>query len=479
MALSTGLDSTVLLDLLATLAPELEIDLSVLHVDHGLRPEHVVEATSARRAAESYGLPLWIVPVSVPRSADGRASEESCRRLRLEAYRRVQAASGATCVATGHTLDDQAETVLLRLGRGAGLVGLGGMAFERRFQDGLRIVRPLLGESRGVLADHAAAGGLFWHEDSSNRSARYLRNRVRHELLPLLADLFGPAVAERIGGIARRMSGEHEALTALLEAEEGRLYRVRESRETAGGALAFIGPVVTVELVEARALPEAALATLLRFLLHRQGVREGLYSVHLANLVRFAAGSEGSAVLHLPAGLSALRVYDELHLGRLASPGVSGAEVETPPLVLPGPGRFERGGLAFTLSLGEAEDGVERGPATLIAASPSPLPLTLRPPHPGERLPLTSGGRRSVRRMLIDRKIPRLLRSQALVLADCRDHPLWLIAPSGILAPSGRLGGETSCAWREVYRTAHRRPGCDDAVQYVCVVEWAGNDYAV
>jgi tRNA(Ile)-lysidine synthase len=445
----------VLLDVLALLSPALGVRLTVLHVDHGLRPEHDAEAAFARRAAAAHGLPIHVIAVSIPRDDRGHASEARCRAARLAAYRRARALLRADRIATGHTLDDQVETVLLRLGRGAGPAGLGGIVPRRRFEDGLLIVRPLLHEPRAAIAEYAASQELGWCEDASNRDPRYLRNRVRHELLPVMEDLFGPAVRNHVAAAAAHIAEEHAALETLLLAGEGRLFH---TLNPSSGAETGSAPVtVTVDLDALAEVPAGAHAPLFRLLLQRLGVAQGIYATHLEAVTALTQDRAGSAEVHLPGGFRVARTYDTLSLSRRTSAAGEGSEPGDVAVTLAGPGRVRHGALTLVAELAPSTTA---GSSTVIAADPSPFPLRLRRPRPGERVALSGGGHRAIARILIDRKVPRALRPEVLVVTDGDDRVIWLIAPTGmnLEGPPFSSGGGTGPAWTSVYRTGFARP---------------------
>jgi tRNA(Ile)-lysidine synthetase-like protein len=194
IALSGGLDSTVLLEVLLRLRTALEVDLCVATVDHGLRgAAGAADAAFARALAQARGLPCYTMRFE---GLAGRGLEDAARHARYAFLRGVP----ADLVALGHQRDDQAETVLLRILRSADPDGLAGM----RPAEG-RFVRPLLVEPRAAMLEWARAEGLAWREDASNEELRLERNRLRHEVLPLLETVHG--------GAARRLA----ALASLLE----------------------------------------------------------------------------------------------------------------------------------------------------------------------------------------------------------------------------------------------------------------------
>jgi tRNA(Ile)-lysidine synthase len=198
VSVSGGPDSMALLHLLAALAPRLRLRLEVAHFDHGLRAEAGREAGWVRDAAHRLGLPFHL-RVTRRLAALTAGVQAAARAWRREELERLAAQTGAGWIATGHQLDDQLETVLLKLLRGAHLSGLQGMDLRQG-----RWVRPVLHVRRRDLLAYLVRRGAGWLEDPSNASPRYKRNRVRGELLPLLDELAGGAVAARLLALERQ-----------------------------------------------------------------------------------------------------------------------------------------------------------------------------------------------------------------------------------------------------------------------------------
>ncbi|MGH7722864.1 MAG: tRNA lysidine(34) synthetase TilS [Candidatus Dormibacteria bacterium] len=190
VACSGGPDSTALLDALARLAPPRRLSLHVAHVDHGLRPGSAAEAALVAAAAAQRGLPFSALTVAV--AARGPSLQDRAREARRGALRQLATTVGATAIALAHTADDQAETVLMRALAGATPRALAAMA-ERSGP----LARPLLRVWRADVAAYCSALGLTTVDDPSNADPRFLRSRVRHELLPALEMVF-PAARRRL-----------------------------------------------------------------------------------------------------------------------------------------------------------------------------------------------------------------------------------------------------------------------------------------
>jgi tRNA(Ile)-lysidine synthase len=229
-AVSGGADSVALLCLLLELRDELGIVLSVAHVNHKLRGEESEEDERfVAELARQHGLELHAreVPVDGRQSSkvgSGTGSEAGsgkrsgieavARELRYGFFRELARQGRVAKIATAHTLDDQAETVLQRIFRGTGIRGLAGIhpriVFEERGRAFGGVLRPLLGFRREALREFLRERGQSWREDSSNRDDAFLRNRVRHRLLPIIGEEFGGAAIEHISELAEIARAEEE-----------------------------------------------------------------------------------------------------------------------------------------------------------------------------------------------------------------------------------------------------------------------------
>lgn len=222
VAVSGGLDSVCLLDLLVALRGWHGGELEVASADHRQRPEAAQELAFAGELAASHGLPFHALTLPL----DPGASAAACRDARYAALE----ALGADAIATAHHRDDQVETVLANLARGTGLRGLAGMRPRRG-----RVVRPLLAIGRAALQAWAEARGLSWVEDPSNRSPRYLRNRIRAQVVPAI-EAARPGAVPAIARTAERLAADAALLDELARAagvaEPGPAWRLAWILET-------------------------------------------------------------------------------------------------------------------------------------------------------------------------------------------------------------------------------------------------------
>jgi len=216
LAISGGPDSTALLHGAVQLTPDRGWRLRVAHLDHGLRPTSGDEATAVAAAAMSLGLPAEVrrTDVAALAAAEHRSLEDAGRQARYRFLEEVAAGFAPDAlVATAHTADDAAETILLRLARGSGLRGLRGIPPRRG-----RVIRPLLHVRRATLRNALDAAGIAYLIDPSNADTAHARNRVRAELLPVLEHL-NPAVVESLTRFGELAAADDDLLELLAGAE--------------------------------------------------------------------------------------------------------------------------------------------------------------------------------------------------------------------------------------------------------------------
>ena len=226
VAVSGGADSVALLYTLvrlrAWLGAKPPYGLSAAHFHHGIRgAEADADAAFVAELCDSLGVPLRVGRGDVPAEAarTGESPEMAARRLRRAFLRD---SSGGAAVATGHTLDDQAELFFLRLKRGASARGLSGMRpFEPASGSAPARVRPLLRVRHAALADWLRAEGLAWREDATNAADDADRNRIRHRVVPAVLDAFGPAFLSTLARSMDLLRDDADLLDALARAEEG------------------------------------------------------------------------------------------------------------------------------------------------------------------------------------------------------------------------------------------------------------------
>lgn len=214
IAVSGGIDSMVLLDVVTALSPEMGFTATVLHFDHMWRPDSGEDRKFVEKAAERLGLAFrW--DGGIPEQTPGDSPEERARSARYEFLERMADEERLTALLTGHTADDQAETLLFRFLRGSGLRGLCGIPPVRCMRNGALLLRPLLEVRRSEIERFARARGISFREDPSNASLVHERNRIRHRVLPFLIEQSNPGLVERLCVTAEIVRREDEFLDGV------------------------------------------------------------------------------------------------------------------------------------------------------------------------------------------------------------------------------------------------------------------------
>jgi tRNA(Ile)-lysidine synthase len=391
-AVSGGADSVGLLRILLELRSELGIVLFVVHLNHKLRGEESdADEGFVRELAAAHGVEIVCQNRDVGAYAAGKklSLETAARAVRYEFFR--EALGDLDRVATAHTLDDQAETVLMKLARGAGTRGLAGIYPEVSIQHSAlsaqhsakAIVRPLLGVRRERLIEYLTEIGQSWREDSSNRDLRHTRNRVRHGILPRLEENVNPAVREALAEAAEIARGEEE----YWAREVTRLLPQVWERTESGGSLNW-DRMAEVGLAVRRRLLRAA----------GKALGLNLEFRHVEELLRLAEEGERAS---LGAGWVVVRKQGELRF-EVVSDGPSDYRYE---LSVPGEVRVSEAGV--TVQALRVESGGEGyNPEHLLEGKHAHENLVVRNWRAGERFwPAHTKEPKKIKELLQDRHV--------------------------------------------------------------------------
>ena len=412
-AVSGGTDSVALVHLLLELAgAERFVVAALAHVNHRLRGDASdTDERFCRELGARLSLPVYVECVDVRGAARAgrRSVEAAARTLRYEVFARSLAFFAADRIAVGHTRDDQAETVLLKLLRGAGPRGLAAI-----YPQAGPVVRPLLDVGRADLAAWLDARGVDHVEDGSNQDVANPRNRIRHQVMPALIESFGrhvPRALARTAEIARADEALLEALAASA--------RKRVVRQEAGGRLALDPAALARE-------PLALQRRVILYALRTAGVPHPGYAD--VEAVREACRG-GAAGLQLAGGVNL-----ERNAGCVVLSGRRGAHAAAPQpfrYALPVPGRIWVPEAAATLQAVRASDK-EAEPVrpgdlqALIRVDPG-CGLWVRSWRAGDALrPAGLGGRKKLQDLFVDRKVPRDERARLPLVVDERDRIVWV-----------------------------------------------------
>jgi tRNA(Ile)-lysidine synthase len=444
VGLSGGADSVALLRALACRSAELGLVIHAAHLHHGLRGDEAdSDLAFCRELSASLGIPFHEARVDT--AAEARANpeagkaaetiEEAARRLRYAWFRRLLAAGELDAVATAHTLDDQAETVLARFLRGAWTGGLAGIHPLLEFPEG-RIVRPLLATTRAEIEEYLHSLGQPWCEDSSNRHLTYTRNRIRHQLLPLL-ETWNPRLRE------------HMAQMAVLAQDEeawwnGEMRRIApqflmEGNPVRGGGRSA-GSSLSVDVTRLAVLATALQRRLLREAVDRLGASLDFQATEA--LRKLALEGRAGQKLQPTPGLFAERTPRELRLAASAPAVPTGDKAEAvPEYEFAVPGEVAAPAFELRLRVDYRPSGREGDPAV-----PALAIATLRNWKPGDRVRLRhSSAPRKVKDVLERMRVTGTARSVWPVL-EYGGQIVWMrgveLAPAGLAVTAEAFAAE-------------------------------------
>ncbi len=433
VGVSGGPDSMALLHALHTLCQASAWPLAVGHLNHKLRPEANDEEAFVGRAATRLGLPFFSATADVAGHCRRRrcSLEEAGRTLRHRFLARTAMANGFSVIALGHHADDNAEWMLMSLLRGSGRQGLSGIPMTRRVRDDgfpgktVRLIRPLLGLQRREIAAYLSKEKIPSVTDASNQDLRHRRNRIRHELLPLLRCHYNPNIVEVLNRVAT-LNRDEESWAAPMAQE-----LFTKALESESAACARLSRAVVVDS------PPALQRRIIRLALARvKGNLHGISLKHVDMARDLLRRETGSARIDLP-GCIRVRVENaQVVFSRETCP-----LRRTPPLnpqpafshCLPAPGTIDvpELGMAVTATVLPAAllpDVRNAGhQVAFFDMDAISFPLVIRSIRPGDRFnPFGQPGSQKVKKFFIDHKVPPARRSCTPVMA-CRDHIIWLM----------------------------------------------------
>jgi tRNA(Ile)-lysidine synthase len=406
-AVSGGADSMALLQVLLDVRTRYRLHITVVHVDHMLRgKESRREALFVERWAREHGAACVVLSRDVRAFSERtrQSLQAAAREVRYAALEEAAAAAHAEKIALGHHADDQAETVLLWLLRGAGTAGLGGMAPVR--QD--RYIRPLLYHTRGAIETFCAERSIPFVPDTSVGELHYVRNRIRHRLIPLLRQEYNPQIADVLARTAEQLRSDEACLQALLRPAllEG-LDEGNGRAVVAAGMLKGLDPALrsrAVRQIVSRLQP---------------GSRQ-LTSRHVAAVARLCERTGPSRTVELPSGVTVRREYGALVFEVRRCPPAPFAYRFAD---IPGCATLPEIGATMFFEVEQAPDmariaGNRDSCTAWFDCRKIVLPLTIRTWAPGDRLcPLgLSGHSKKVQDMFTDAKVPLSRRASVPVL---------------------------------------------------------------
>ena len=425
VAFSGGPDSTALLHSLCSLRDDFDLELRAAHLDHGLRPDSSeADSDFAKTFAASLGVPLVteIADTNALRAKYGLSVEDAARRVRYDFLSRVAAATEVDCVALGHTLDDQAETVLLHTLRGTGLDGLSAMK-EVSSRDirgrTITLFRPMLSVSRAEVLDYCTESRLTPRLDESNLSTRFTRNRIRLDLMPRLEE-YNPSIQRALARLARSASLDSDFIRAEVE-------------KVADDTISADSCGVSIEREGFAQLHPAVGHRLLRYAVQlAKGDTDDLAFEHISRMFDMMSGSAGKVVA-LPGGLRFDVDYGQAHIRRVGASDSRLPEMRSRQFTLKVPGTTVEGGWNVSALLNQDSSGfrqtrgselsfLERFDANALGKAP-----IVRTRRAGDTFqPLGMAGEKKLKDFMIDAHIPRRWRDR-VPLVESEGRIAWVV----------------------------------------------------
>lgn len=399
VAVSGGPDSMALLHLLLLLKEEMNLRLVVAHLNHQLRPEADQEEEMVKKSCQQWQLPFYSRRVDVEKLAaqEKRSLEDMGRICRYQFFRQLKNEQGCQSIATAHHQDDQAESVLLHLIRGSGIKGLRGMLPVTG-----DIIRPLLCITRQEIEAYVKQQEIPFCQDASNKDPSFLRNRIRHQLIPLLKEEYNPRMVEILNGLAQIARWEND----IMEKDVIRLWPqviLEHSQD-----------MLRLDINVLKGLHPAYQKRLIwQAFYHLTGYTDwSLADVERVQEILEVQGS--SLVLHLQRGVKVNRVYREL----LFSYGLPDYPPFCYALKVPGEVYIKEIGQRITISMRERYQERPGRDIICLDANKITKPLFIRSRQEGDYIHLPSGkGRKKIKKLFIDLKIPRWERNQIPLVA--------------------------------------------------------------
>jgi len=414
VAVSGGADSVLLLHFMEQLSHHLGLHLAVVHFNHQLRgPESVADERFVRERAETLGMEFIRGEAAVAKVARERHGnlEATARDLRYRFFFSLVNQGRVDKVVTAHTANDQAETVLLRLLRGSGSRGLGGVypVLEGK------VARPFLNLTRAEINSELSRRKLDFRVDTSNRDTRFLRNKLRAELVPLLERNYNPAIVPLLSELADR-ARDDEACLERQAWERAHAWRIREGSNEKIPVSAFARFPTSIGRRVLRQMIAAARG-------HLRGITHG----HVEVLRRFALEGQSGRTVVLPQGLVARKEFDWLIIGRTEP--VTARNGYSYLVEVPGETRIPEVGSTFLFKIvnsREAAKGYNGAHGPSVDLSKLKGELRLRNWKAGDSFrPVGSRSIRRVKELFQERRIP-LGRRKLWPVLDCGESVIWV-----------------------------------------------------
>ena len=409
VAVSGGPDSICLMDVLAGLSKEMDFSLVIAHYEHGLRPrEDGYETDLVKEYARSYNLPF-----ETERAMDlnpaAPSLEEKARKLRYDFFERIRLKYNAHKIAMGHNLNDQAETVLMRILRGSGMTGLSGIPPVR---DNI-FIRPLIEVMREDIIDYLESRNLKYALDSSNLDTRFIRNRIRLELLPQMME-FQPMVIPVLGKLAENLRDENRFFEHNTEKWTDEKLEQLESGD------------YSIDIHLLKDLPQAFIRRIIRNIVKRRfNSLYGISSEHVQAVIDLIVNTKPNIPVDLPGNLIVRKEYNRLIFSS-QSPNPESFAYE---IWKNGKIYIKEVDKALVIEETDNKQNVSLANdanTAFLDKDLLPYPLYVRDFRPGDRFtPFGMKGHKKVKDFFIDLKVPPVIRKQTPILLK-DDKIVWI-----------------------------------------------------
>ena len=401
VAVSGGPDSLALLYSLNNLKSQFGCHLHIAHLNHGLRSNATKDTTYVCQQAQILGIPVTVRKISLP-----NASEASARQARYQFLEQVSNQTGASKIALGHHLEDQAETVLMHLFRGSGITGLQGML---KVREG-KFIRPLLTSSRSEIEEFIHSLGLTPCFDESNMDRSYLRNRIRIDLIPHLKENYNPNIQDALNRTAEILQGESDFMDTIA-------------------TTAFDACKIQANTIDRNKLlnyhPAIQRRILRLAIIEQLGRATNLYYKHIETMMNLTNGHLPNGRVNLPKGLVFFRAYNQLVLDQFPiSTNAFQYKVDVPDFTdLPA----IHGKLLTSVQSNLPTSYPDGKFEAVFDQDICQFPLYVRNRREGDYFhPFGMAGRKKIKDLLIDVKVPQSERDRVPLLV-CGTQIMWVI----------------------------------------------------
>lgn len=419
IGLSGGPDSVCLLHVLNNLKTSYNLDLHTIYIDHGMRPEETPsEIKFCKLLSVRLGIPFYTKSVDVCSFSQqhGLNKQEAARHLRYMAYEETAREIRADRIALGHTADDQAETVLMRLFRGSGPTGLAGIPPQRR-----KIIRPLIEVKRKEIEKFLFDSGIDFVTDSSNLKKDYIRNKIRHSIIPIIRDL-NPDIIETLSRTAAIFRDEERYFEIIVTKTLMKMI----SRKTDTRIELFLAPFEIMDKVIMRRV-------IRRIIDETKGLR-GIGFFHIEEIIELIKNGKPGDRIYLPKGIRAIKEYSTIMLTAEAP-----VRLGNYTLTVPGENILKEAGIILKSSIveGDETDRIKKNisglwkTCAILDADKILFPLTVRARENGDFFyPSGFGKKKKLQDFFVDEKVPREERNRIPLLISGQDIA-WVVGYRG------------------------------------------------